>query len=152
MKRFVFPCFCLLLSLTGCSTLILPRYIPDKNPTTRNFYADYDAVVAATREAFKKFGWEVAQEADPAVFERAWQLKSKDVKQVLLMSNYRKSNYLIVSKHSALNAYIRSGKDATELDLRYLKVSTFPFKSFYKYRNKKLINRLLKQIEANLHE
>jgi len=152
MKRFFLPCLCLIFTLTGCSTIILPRYIPDKNPTQKKLYADYDRVVAATKAAFKDLGWEVAEEADPAVYERAWQLRDKNVKQILLMSDYHKSNFLIVSKNTAINAYIRAGADATELELRYLRVSTYPFKSFYKYRNNKLINALFQRIDKNLNE
>src|SRR6185295_4495749 len=142
MKRFLLPCLCLILSLTGCSTIVLPRYIPDKDPSRKNFHAQYTEVVEATKKAFKDLGWEVAEEADPALYERAWQLRDPSVKQTLLMSNYRKSNFLIVSKSTAINAYVRSGADATELELRFLKVSTYPFKSFYKYRNNKLLNKL----------
>ena len=151
MKR-ILPCLCLLVTLSGCSTLVLPRYIPDKNPTAKNFHADYEEVVAATKKAFEDLGWEVAAEGDPALYERAWQLRDKSVKQVLLMSNYRKSSFLIVTKNEAINAYIRSGTAATELELRFLKVSTYPFKSFYKYRNKKLISRLFDRIDKNLNQ
>jgi len=140
------------MTLSGCSTLILPRYIPDKHTVQKNLLANYDEVVAATKKAFKDLGWEVVEEADPAVYERAWQLRDPNVKQVLLLSQYRKSSYLIVSKNTAINAYIRSGADATELELRSLKISTYPFKSFYKYRNKKLTNKLFSQIDKNLNQ
>ena len=149
MKRFI--CFCLLLCLTGCATVILPNYVPDKNPYKRRFYADYGATVAATKKAFESAGWSVLEEADPAVYERAWQINDPNTRHVLIMTKYKRSNYGVSSSNVVLNAYIRSGvNNATEVELRYLKVSTISYKTFYKYRNDKLINRLYKAIETNL--
>jgi hypothetical protein len=141
---------CLLLSLAGCATVILPTYVHDKNPYKKRFYAEYDVVVAATKKAFSDLGWELADQADPALYERAWQLREADVRQVLLMTKYQGTRFGIPPKNTVLNAYIRSGPGATDVELRYLKVARFPFWTSYKYRNDKLIERVSGQIEENL--
>jgi len=130
---------------------VLPKYISDRYPYKEKFYTDFYRVVDATKQALEDLRWQVAETADPAIYERAWQVDDPVIKQVLIFTEYREAFFIFGSRNSVINAYLRSGPDgAVDVQLRFLRVSTMPYKSFYKYRNDKLIEKLINQIEKNL--
>jgi hypothetical protein len=140
----------LLITLAGCATVLLPSYVPDKNPYKRKFYADYPIVLEAVKKALASSGWTVTEEADPGVYERRWAVADPGIRHVLLFTDYRES-FGIGAKSMVLNAYVRAAPDAAvEIELRYLKVSTVSYKSFYDYKNDKLIEQIFREVEKNL--
>ena len=141
----------LLVTFGGCTSIVLPSYVSDKNPYKKRFYGDYVAVVEAAKKALDKFGWSVTEEPDPGIYEHRWEMNDPNVHHILLFTKYKESYYGLGTKNVVLNAYIRAGvNEATEVELRYLKVSTVSYKSFYDYKNDKLIEQIFKEIEKNL--
>jgi len=149
MKKVLF--LILVLSIAGCMTINMPGYISDKHPYKRRIASDYDSTLEATKLALKDLGWEIEKEVDPSLYERAWQIDDPAIKHTLILTKYSTSNYFVSSQNIVLNAYVRSNLDATtDVELRYLNVSTISYKNFFKFRNDDLIEKIYTKIEENL--
>ena len=44
------------------------KYLKDEFPYKKKFYAGYDETLAATTDALKDLGWQIAETAHPSVF------------------------------------------------------------------------------------
>ena len=141
----------LLLVVTGCTTVIIPNYIYDKHPVQQIFYAPYEAVYAATIKALKSSGWKIAEESDPALFERRHESEDTSRSKTVIFTQIRQLSFFVGSGYSRLNVFLNVTVDkATEVEIRYVKVTTIGPKTFNNFKNDKLVNRLLKRIEENL--
>ena len=153
MERFVnllIGIFCLAL-LSGCSTVEIPKYIKDVNPYDQTFYASFQNTLDATTKALEHYGWEIIETAEPSMFEHSKAVDSPTTKQILLFSQVRQTGLFLGSRYQRLNVILRSVQDGrTDAELRYVTVSSIPFKSFTKYKKDAVAKRILDRIEYNL--
>lgn len=148
MKKFLY--IFLALVLTGCASITIPNYIQDKNPYKRTLYAPFDKVREVTIQTFEDFGWAVEKESKPALFERERE-SGNGGKQTLLFSKIRQTSFFVGSRYSRLNVYLREmASNKTEVEIRYLTVTSVLFKSFYGYKNDRSIERIFRRIEEKL--
>jgi|GEM_PF-5124096 len=111
----------LLVFMTGCAPLSLPRYIPSRNVETQRFYAGYERVLPAARQAMQEMGWQMAQEADPNIFEIGNADNQAD-QAILIISEPRPERALWGSRQARLNIYIYSQGEVSDMEIRRLEV------------------------------
>ena len=140
-----------LISLTGCSTTHIPGYIVDKYPYKRIFTADFDQVLKAATQTFQDMGWAIAKTTHPSEYERDNGLEETPSQQILLFTEIRQTSLFIGTRYTRLNVYLRETQDkTTEVEIRYLTVNAFFFKTFYHYKNNKAVDRIFKHIQELL--
>jgi len=150
MKKFLF--ICLLISLTGCTIIRVPKYIQDSHPYRKNFYGNFDTVLSATTQTIDDFGWKIAGTSDPVVFEKSRELDDLTGKQIVLFTEIRQTALFLGTRYSRLNAFLRTvDENTTEVELRYITVTSIPFKSFYNYKKDGVIKRIFLHIEQRLN-
>ena len=139
----------LLMFLCGCASVDVPKYIKDDHPYKKTVYADFDEVFQATVKILKEFGWEVSGTSDPSVFERTASGGDPQQKQILIFSKVRQMSLVLGSRYARINVYIRGKADSeTEIEFRYVNVSSVFVKDFYNYRKDHLVDRMLQHIES----
>ncbi len=143
MKRSIVVLLCLLLA--GCTSAVIPHYLPDTNPYSRRYEADYDRTYAAVRQTLQDLGWEIEQEADPLVYEQDGAL-GEGKKDVLIMSNTRQTALFIGTRYAKMNIYIHGQDDMSDVELRYMTISSLPFKNIVSYNNDAPAERILDYI------
>jgi len=149
LKRFL--CVLAVLAFAGCANINIPSYIQDKNPYKHEFYATYDAVYEATKTVLSERGWTIEGESDPSVFERTSGLSAGGRKDTLIFTEVRSFSFFLGSQYSRLNAHVRTASDTkVEVELRYMKISSWPFKSFTKFKSDATADKVFKAIEAKL--
>ena len=140
-----------LFILTGCSTTHIPGYIVDKYPYKRIFIADFDQVLKAATQTFQDMGWAIAKTTHPSEYERDKGLEGTPSQQILLFTGIRQTSLFIGTRYTRLNVYLRETQDkTTEVEIRYLTVNAFFFKTFYHYKNNKAVERIFKHIQELL--
>ena len=147
--RFIILVIALIVfSQAGCSVIHIPNYIKDENPYKRTFYAPYTLVHELTVQALEKHGWSVEGESNPALFERSREVEGAEYKQTLLYTQIRKLSLVLGMRLTRINVYLRTTADsATEVEVRYVTVTTTSVKTFYNYKNDKAVNAILQSIE-----
>jgi len=148
-KKFVI--FLLLFALVGCTSIIIPNYIQDKNPYKKIFYASYDDSLKATLQTMEDLGWIVIETADPSVYERYRETVQEYAQQILIFTDLRQISLFVGSRYAKLNVYLRTAPDdATEVEIRYLTINSTFLKSFYDYRSDAAVQRIYDHIEKLL--
>ena len=150
MKRF--PAFLLVLGLTlGCSSTNIPNYVKDKHPYKKIFYADFDQAVDATKKTVEELGWIVTKSTDPGVYEQNRATESETARQILLFTEVRQTALFLGSRFAKMNIFLRSiSKNETEIEIRYLTVTSVTFKDVYSYRKDSFVNKVFKLIDEKL--
>lgn len=135
----------------GCASISIPQYVKDDYPYKHKIYASFEDVSSATKDVLDSTGWVVLTTTDPSVFERTKDIGGPEYKQILLISDVRQTAFFVGSRYARVNVYIRSSNaDYTEIEVRYVTVSSMFFKNFYKYRNDAEVNRIFRHIEEKL--
>lgn len=138
-----------LLLCLGCASVMIPNYIHDEHPYSKKLYADFDKVLEATQQALKESGWEVAKTTDPSIFERNKTPVDPHSRGALLFTEIRQTSLFLGSRYARMNIYLSAGPDnTTDVEVRYLTVTSVPFKSFYNYRNDRFVQKLLTRLEV----
>ena len=118
-----------LITLIGCTSIRIPNYIYDKYPYKRTLYVDFDKARAATLETLSEFGWTIEKESEPGLYEYE-RTPGDGGKQTLLFTQIRDTSFFVGSRHARLNAYLHAaGTNETELEIRYLTVTSVLFKN-----------------------
>ena len=137
----------------GCASVTIRNYIREEHPYRKTFYAPYDAVLEATVQSLKDSGWEISKKTDPAVFERNRDQGDHQVKQVLLFTDVRQMALVLGTRYARMNIYLQSspsGDNSTDVELRYLTVTSVSLKNFYNYRNDGYARKLFERIGSRL--
>lgn len=151
MKQKILFWFFLTLILAGCASVTIPNYIRDEHPYRKTFYAPYDAALDATVHALEDFGWKVAKTTEPSVFERNKDTDKPGVRQILLFTNVRQTAFIFGTRYARMNIYLQSADDnSTEVELRYLKITSASLKNFQNYRNDRYAEKFFARIESLL--
>ena len=138
----------IIFMLSGCTTVNIPNYIQDKNPYKQTYTASFENVLMAASKALEHSGWVVTNKYDPAVFEQNKELNFSGAKQLMLSTNVRQTPFIFGTRYGRVNAYIRTiDEKSTEVEMRYVTVTSIPFKNFNSYRNDRAIKHILDSIE-----
>ena len=122
-----------------------------KYPVKQMMQKEYEGVDAAKIKALKGAGWKIAEEADPALLERRHESQDASRPKTVIFTQIRQLSFFVGSGYSRLNVFLNVAVDkATEVEIRYVKVTTVGPKTLNNFKNDKLVNRLLKRIEENL--
>ena len=149
----VFGIYLLLFFSGGCANVHIPDYISDENPYRRIFYADFSSTLAATAQSLESLGWPISKTAEPSIFERSRLTEEGNRQQTLLFTEIRQTPLFLGTRYARVNAYLRAVTDhTTEVELRYLTVTSVPLKSFYNYRKDHFIKRVFQEIERRLSQ
>jgi len=149
MKYFLYVL--LLITTFGCSTVNVPPYIQDKHPVTKVLPENYNKVLLTTKKILAQEGWTITKESDPAVYEKGKELDAPNAKQTLVFARTVEKSLIGTGKYAQLNVYLRTVDEInTEIEVRYLVVNSAVVKSFYDYRNDKLVNNLIEKINQQL--
>ncbi len=139
------------IALAGCASVTIPNYIRDEHPYRKTFYAPFDAVLDATVHALEDAGWKVAKTTEPSVFERNKETDVPGVRQILLFTDVRQMALVFGTRYARMNIYVQSGTDnSTEVELRYLTVTSASLKNFQNYRNDRYAEKFFGRIESLL--
>lgn len=135
----------LVLVCVGCTSVHVPVYLPDKNPYTKRFYANHEEALIAITKALEDLGWEIEDTTDPSVYERN-STPDLDEKEILIFTRTRQTPMFLGSRYAKINVYVRSKKEISEIEIRYLTVTSLPFRSFESYQNNSAVQRIFGRI------
>lgn len=136
-----------LLFVSGCVTAKIPDYLTDKNSYKRQFFVTFEEALQATRTALEDLGWTIINQADPAVYE---QTPTPLMRQVILFTDIRQTPMFLGSRYAKMNLILRQLKEQTEIEIRYLTVSSLPFKNIESFKNDAAVARIFEKIADEL--
>ncbi len=140
-----------ILLLSGCVSARIPQYLADKHPYKKEFYANFDEALEATKKALEEFRWQVSEQVDPSVYER-FSEAATPTQQLLLFTEIRHTPLFIGTRYAKMNVILRTfNPQRTEIELRYLTVTSLPFRSMESFRNDAAAKRLLDRIAQLLN-
>lgn len=144
----LFPVF-----LCGCVTVDVPNYIKDNKPYKESFYTGFDEALNAVTQTIEKFGWIISGTSDPSVFERRAALAGQDLRQMLLFTDIRETKFFLGTRYARMNIYVREKeKNTVDVEIRYVTITSLPFKSFSDYKHDATVARIMKQIRLALNQ
>lgn len=147
MKKLLMVIF--LVTIVGCSTAVIPNYLPENKPYTQRFQAGYDRTLGAVEETLADLGWQIEQTLDPLVYEQDRE-RTPDQKDVLIITGVRQTPLFIGTRYAKMNVYIRSGQDVSEVEVRYITVTSLLLRNFTSYSNNSAARRVLEHIKKLL--
>lgn len=140
-----------LFGLIGCTTVNIPNYIKDDHPYTHLVYADFNAAIEATTQALADSGWVVIDQSDPTVFEHS-SIQHEGGRETLLFTDIKERSFFLGTRYSRINVYLRSTSqpNETELELRFIAISSLTFAEMKKYKNPRAAAKIIEDIEKHL--
>jgi hypothetical protein len=143
--------FIIALLFLGCSSVRIPSYLQDKHPYTKRFHGNYEQTMAAVKQTLAEFGWEIAEETDPLVYEQD-RIHDLDEQRKMIITKSRQTSLFIGTRYGKMNIYVFSKKNISEVEIRYLTVTSIAFKSFRDFRDDAAAERIYTQIGKFLSE
>lgn len=138
-------------TVMGCASVTIPNYIRDEHPYHKKFYAPFDTVLEAAVHALEDSGWQVTKRTDPSVFERNKDAGTSGVQQILLFTDVRQMPLFVGTRYARMNIYLQStAENTTEIELRYLTITSVSLKNFQNYRNDRFAEKFFARIETLL--
>ncbi len=145
MKKLTF--IFLIFFISGCVTVKLPKYLQDRHPYRKEFFADYDRIVSATQGAVEHYGWKISERTNPSVFEQTTDSTSRGV---LFFTEVRETPLFLSSKYISLNVFLKSIDGGAAVEIRYLSSTPFFFTTIRNYRNDRVAQNIFDQINQML--
>ena len=140
-----------LLFCVGCVSATIPHYLQDKSPYKKKFYASYDDTLKAVQTTLKDLGWKISSVSDPVVYEQNSASNNEAIpKQILMFTDVRQTAFLLGTHYSKMNIFVRSLTEGTEVEIRYITVTSTPFKTLENYKNDNAVQRIFDHIEKVL--
>ncbi len=139
---FVFVC-------AGCVTVNIPKYIQDKSPYKKTFYAGYEETLEAAQKALKETGWQVTDTVNPIAYEQQGASEAQ-AKQVLIFTQARQTPAILTSRYMSLNVYVRAIDSGAEVEIRYFSVTPVLLGRAKGYKNNLVVNRVFDRMEGLL--
>ncbi|HOW36028.1 MAG TPA: hypothetical protein PL155_06420 [Candidatus Omnitrophota bacterium] len=140
----------LVVFLSGCVTVKIPKYLQENFPYKKKFYARYEETLTATQQALKDLGWTVSEVANPTAFERQAETKDTPAQEVLIFTEVRQTPLILSSRYMSLNVYVRAAGDSTDVEIRYISVMPILFKSVKNYKNDPVVDKVFDRISELL--
>ena len=138
-----------LVMFTGCATAQIPAYLQKKFPYLHRFYADYDKALASLEKTLADLGWVIEKKVDPSVYEEDTQ-SVPGSKSILIITEVRQTHLLLGTRFAKMNIILRSSADVSEIELRYVTVTSLPLKNFVTYRNNSAADRFFGRLDQVL--
>ena len=146
--KFIVAVLCL-LACVGCTNIKVTPYVADIHPYRKTFYARFDEAVSAVKAALHESHWTVMDEVDPTIYERT--KATSENQEVLIFTKTKSSFFLFGNRYKRINVYVvTTPPNQTEIEVRYQKITSLPFKKFYAYKNDRLTGKILRSIEKHL--
>ncbi|MBF0385659.1 MAG: hypothetical protein HQL27_07275 [Candidatus Omnitrophica bacterium] len=145
------PSFLLLLAVSGCTTITIPKYIKDEAPYSRKFMADFATVQKASVSTLEEMGFKIEDTADPMLYERGQQYAGSPGRQILIFTEIKQIPFFLGTKYTRVNVYLRDIDQATtEVEFRYMTINQLPLKHFYGYKKKGFADKFFKLVAKKL--
>lgn len=147
MKPFVL--FLAILFSAGCATTSMPSYLQPKKPYIKRYYANHDKALASVKTTLQELGWSIEETADPGVYEHT-RLNELDEHEVLLVTEVRPTPMFVGTRYARMNVYLRSKKDTSEVEVRYLTTTSTALNNFSTYNNDAAVKRFFLRLDEVL--
>ena len=143
--------FVFLFIFTGCASLQAPGYISRiDHPYNRKFYASFEKVTSLFMYVLKKQGWTIANEVDPAIYERDDRYDDRGYQNLLIITEAKRSNRVLYSTVTHLNVLLHSFANTCDVEIRY-ESRTGLVKQFISTRNDRMVEDILNKVEQELN-
>ncbi len=134
-----------MLLLTGCATTDIPSYLQPKKPYLKRYYANYEKSLSSVKTILAELGWTLEESTDPGVYEHT-RFNDLDENQLLLVTAVRPTPMLVGTRYARMNIYLRSKKDVTEVEVRYLTTTSTALNNFSTYNNDSAVKRFFERL------
>jgi hypothetical protein len=141
MRKILF----LLVFCMGCTATNIPAYLKDTKPYTKRFYAAYDQTLESTKQALEDMGWKIERTVDPLVYEQS-RATDLDERQVLIFTQVRQMPMFVATRYAKMNIFVRGKGGISEVEIRYLTVTSTPVKTMETYQNAPEAERIFERI------
>jgi len=141
---------CMAFLFQGCVSASIPHYLKDDFPYKKEFLAGYSDTLRATEQALKELGWKIGQTSKPAVYEQDSVSQQDADQEVLIFTSIRQTAMFLGTRYSKMNIYVRKVSQGTEVEIRYITVTSTIFKAFENYQNEGAAKKVLEHIEKAL--
>ena len=75
----------------------------------------------------------------------------EDGQQILLFTQIRETGLFLATRYARMNVFVKTApQDATDVEVRYMTVTSFPLKTFYSYQKDKFVNKVFRGIRSRL--
>lgn len=138
-----------LMFLSGCSTTQIPNYLQPKKPYIKRYDANYDQALRTMEETLAGLGWKIEEKTDPGVYEHT-RADDLDENQVLIFTEVRPTPMFVGTRYARMNIYLRSKKNVSEVEVRYLTTTSTALKNFSTYNNDSAVKRLFARLDEVL--
>lgn len=138
----------LLSALIGCASVHTPSYVPEIKPFSQRFYADHQRVASAVRQTFAELGWDIKEEISPDVFEVDPKRQQKE--NSLIISEVIPTHLIIGTRYTRVNVYVRSTKEESDVELRYMVINSYGFFKPKTYGSESLAKRFFELVQKSL--
>ncbi len=136
--------------LTGCVSAKIPTYLNDNVPYKKNFYSSYDDTLSAVKQSLEDLGWKIASLSDLVVYEVQAATDDTDRKQILIFTEVRQTPFMLGTRYAKMNIFVRRLSETTEVEIRYVTITSTLLKSFENYKNDSAVARIFEHIEKLL--
>jgi len=150
MKKFFYSLMVLVLCVSGCVTVQLPRYVQDKHPYKKQFFVPFNDAYNATDQAIKDLGWKILEVTNPTIYEQEKSSVSESAKSILILTETRQTPLFLSSRYMTLNVFLREQDNGTEIEIRYGSSMFVLIKNVKSYRNDLVVNKIFNRIEELL--
>jgi len=139
-----------MIGLMGCASIAIPDYIQEESPYKKVYYASYEDVLSSVTDVLNDLGWKSKGNVDPRIYEFGRKTPDES-KQILILTELRQTPLFVGTRYAKLNIFIQSVDDnSTEVEFRYLRITSFAFNNFYRYKNDRLAQRIFNNVEKEL--
>lgn len=135
--------------LAGCATTNMPSYLQPKKPYIKRYYADYAKTLPSVKDVLTELGWTLEESTDPGVYEHT-RFNDLDENQLLLVTTVRPTPMLVGTRYARMNVYLRSKKDVSEVEVRYLTTTSTALNNFSTYNNDSAVKRFFMRLDEVL--
>ena len=133
----------------GCTTATIPSYLPDNQPYTMRFYADYERTLETISQSLKDLGWKIEKTTNPIIYEQNL-IETVNQQQALIITEVRQTPMVVGTRYARLNVFLRSQENVSDVEIRYLTITSLPLKSIRSYENKGAVERIFGHIKESL--
>ena len=140
----------LILTLVGCVSARIPQYLQDKNPYRKSFYTSFDQTYATTKKVLQELDWKIAGASDPDIYEQSLGKPSAPSQQILIFTEIKHTPLFLGTRYAKMNLLLKAQPETTQVEIRYVTVTSIPFKTFESYKNDKAVNKIFQRLEEDL--
>lgn len=138
-----------LMFLSGCATTNMPSYLQPKKPYIKRYYSNYEKTLSSVKSILTELGWGLEETTDPGVYEHT-RFNDLDENKLLLVTAVRPTPMLVGTRYARMNIYLRSKKEVSEVEVRYLTTTSTALNNFSTYNNDGAVKRFFARLDEVL--